>query len=175
MFYLKEKFLECDPIFKKSNYKIEGDHFLKDSICIFSVDEHKYVLDLNDEIKDDENLLFKIATFLFYQPTNKNGKTIIYFIGDINLYKDVELAYYEYIIKIASLDLIKEWYPNSLYDINEKIIKKFLEEQRIYGKQFCINDYDPELLYFVPRYFSDIEKTSNNVIEYFKNNNGLCE
>jgi len=23
--------------------------------------------------------------------------------------------------------------------------------------------------------FSDIEKTSNNIIEYFRNNNGICE
>lgn len=91
---------EVDPIFKSEEFEMFGNPQSFDAPILFEVDDYRYVLSKPDEMKCDEELAYKIATYLFHHPTKIGGRRITYFIGDINACKEISADFTNQVKKL---------------------------------------------------------------------------
>lgn len=149
---------KVEPVFKKDTFTIYKMRGIFNSPILIEVENYRYVLVEPEDIENNEELLFKIATYLYYHPDKINGVPVTYFIGDINKCKSYSADFENQIVKIVSYEMIEQWYPKSINEINSHIIKFLLTKQNYYGKVFNTEEFDMQLLLFIPTYLSEGEK-----------------
>ncbi len=147
-----------DPVFSNSRFEMCGDASIIGGPTLFTVENYRYVLISPYEVISDREMLFKISTYLYHNPTIKDGLPITYFIGDINKCKLASTGFENQIVKIVSYEMINQWFPKSINEINSHVIKTLLRKQKYYGKVFNTIDFDLKLLLFIPTYLSEGEK-----------------
>ncbi len=145
---------DTDPIFKESNYRIysKSDRHFFDTPLLYSVGEYRFVLVNPKDFGNDEDLCFKVATYLYHHKViQSKNKIYTYFFGDINKCKEIGEDFSNQICKYISYEMLEEWYPKNLTDINDKVVNFFLEQQEYYGQSFSVADYDMNYLLFIPK------------------------
>lgn len=155
-FYSSE--FSADPVFSNQQFEMYGDASSVDSPILYVVENYRYALISPYEVISDGEMLFKISTYLYHNPTIKDGLPITYFIGDINKCKLASTGFENQIVKIVSYEMINQWFPKSINEINSHVIKTLLRKQKYYGKVFNTIDFDLKLLLFIPTYLSEGEK-----------------
>ena len=156
-----------DMVFSNENYEMYGSPREFNAPILFCVEKYRYVITEPLKLKDNEKLLFKIGAYLYHNPNNIDGVPVTYFFGDISKCKDISDEFENQIIKIVSYEMVEEWYPKSLNDINDRIIKFLLNEQKFYGQLFIFDDkYDYNYLLFVPKYMG--QANIYNGIDFIK-------
>lgn len=141
-----------DLVFSSKQFNMFGTAGVYNSPLLFCVDKYRYVIINPFEIKSNQDLLFKIGAYLYHNPHNINGLPVTYFFGDISKCEDVSSGFDNQIVKIVSYEMVEEWYPKTLNEINNKIVSFFLNKQKFYGQVFVLNDeYDYNYLFFVSK------------------------
>lgn len=143
---------KTDPVFSNDKFEMYGSAVIFDCPLLFCVDNHRYVLITPSDINENERLAFKIATYLYHHETMSNGLPITYFFGDINKCKEIGESFTNQICKYISYEMIEEWYPKNISEINDYVINYFLSKQQYYGQEFQYFDYDLSYLLFIPKY-----------------------
>lgn len=139
-----------DPVFKTAEFKMFGNAGGWNAPILFTTGQYRYVIASPDDIHNNEELVYKIATYLFHHPVSVNGTPITYFLGEINKCKEISQGFSNQIVKTVSYEMIEEWFPKNLAEINEKIISYFLEKQTHYGQEFEWAGNDRNYLMFIP-------------------------
>lgn len=154
---IKNNAYKTDLIFFNSDFHIYGDVSKINSPILFSTKNYNYVIVDPDSIKDNKELIFKIGTYIYYNSAIMNDDNITYFFGDISKCTDVSFEFSHQIKKIVSYEMVEDWYPKTLSEINDKIINFFLKRQKIFGQIFIIDDNDSynNYLFFVPNYLDN--------------------
>ena len=140
-----------DPVFNNDNFFLYCDPSLFDGPEMYCVDKYKYVLCNPEKDKNNNELMFKIATYLYHHPTTLNNKKVIYFFGELNDCQNISEGFKNQVIKIITYEMLDEWYPKTLEEINSKIINYFIDNQSFYGKKFVLNDYNKNYLFFISK------------------------
>ena len=140
---------DVDPIFEQKEFKMFGNAETFHSPILFTVDKYRYVLSKPYEMKEDKELVRKIATYLFYHPSSISGHLVTYFFGDINLCKEISAGFTNQVIKLVSLEMIDEWFPKNITEINKRVVNYFLDQQTHYGQEFEWTNNDTNLLLFI--------------------------
>ena len=146
--YTSSAFVE-DPVFKKENFEMFGNPGAFDEPILFEVGNYRYVLTKPYTMREDADLLYKIAAYLFHHPTSSQGNPITYFFGDINACKEISSNFTNQIKKSVSTEMLDEWFPNSITEINRRIVNYFLSKQTYYGQEFEWTNNDSNLLLFI--------------------------
>ena len=79
---------KVDPVFKFKEFNMFGNAGSFDSPILFTADKYRYVLSNPYEMKENKELIYKIASYLFHHSTSINCQPVTYFFGDINLCKE---------------------------------------------------------------------------------------
>lgn len=141
---------EVDPIFKNNAYKLFGNPASLNSPDLFWTGNFSYVLLKPCDFRNNEDLCFKAATFLYYNKVNeKSDYWYTYFFGDINDCKEIGDDFENQICKYISYEMLEEWYPKNLTEINDRFINYCLTQQKYYGQNFCFKNYDMRYLLFL--------------------------
>ncbi len=99
---------------------------------------------------NDKRLCFKAATYLYYHKTsNDEGVPYIYFFGNISECIELRQSFSNYICKYISYEMLEEWEPKTLEEINSKLINFILEKQRFYGEEIELKNFDMRYLLFI--------------------------
>ena len=138
-----------DPVFKSRDVHIYGNAGAYNAPILFIVNKYRYVLSRPYDMKDDAELIYKIATYLFHHPTSINGTPITYFFGDINLCKEISEAFTNQIKKVVSIEMVDAWFPKNINDINRKVIHYFLAKQTHYGQEYEWTNNNNNLMLFI--------------------------
>lgn len=69
-------------------------------------------------------MLFKIATYLYHNSTIKDGVSITF----LNKCKLASSGFENHIFKIISYEMINQWFPKSINEINSYVIKTLLRK-----------------------------------------------
>ena len=147
----------ADPVFSNHQFEMYSDESTVGGPTLFVVENYRYILISPYEVISNKDMLFRIATYLYHNPTMKDGLPVTYFIGDINKCKSVSYGFASQIVKIVSYEMINQWFPKSVNEINSHVIKTLLRKQKYYGKVFNTIDFDLKLLLFIPTYLSEGE------------------
>ena len=121
----------ADPVFNNKDFEMFGNCGAYNTPILFEVGDYRYVLSKPYQMKEDASLLFKIAAYLFHHPTKSNAKPITYFFGDINLCKDIGKDFTNQIKKIVSLEMLDEWMPKNITEINNRIVNYFFGQTNL--------------------------------------------
>ena len=140
---------KVDPVFKFKEFNMFGNAGLFDSPILFTADKYRYVLSNPYEMKENKELIFKIASYLFHHATSINNQPVTYFFGDINLCKEISAEFTNQVIKLVSLEMIEEWFPKNITEINKRVVNYFLCKQTYYGQEFEWTNNDTNLLLFI--------------------------
>ena len=140
-----------DPVFDNKNFKLFGDPSSFDGPELYHVDKYSYALCNPEKDKNNKELMFKIATYLYHHPTSLNNKLVTYFFGELNDCQNISDGFTNQVVKIVTYEMLDEWYPKNLEEVNSKIINYFINKQSFYGKKFILNDYDRNFLFFIPK------------------------
>lgn len=141
---------KVDPIFNSAEFYLNGTPAVYNAPELFDVGPYRYVLINPEDFKFNKEFCFKIATYLYYHPTqDSNGLPYTYFFGDINDCKDIGDGFSNQICKYVSYEMIDEWYPKNLTEINDYVVNFFLAQQRYYGQEFFFKDYNINYLLFI--------------------------
>ena len=138
-----------DPVFKNSEFYMCGNAGAYNTPILFEVGKYRYVLSRPYDMKEDAELVYKIATYLFHHPTSINDTPVTYFFGDINLCKEISEDFTNQIKKVVGIEMINAWFPKNINDINRKVINYFLAKQTYYGQEFEWTNNDRNLLLFI--------------------------
>lgn len=139
-----------DPIFKNEKFDMFGNVGGWNTPILFTTDKYRYVIVSPDDICDNEELVFKIATYLSHHPARVNGTPVTYFFGEINKCDEISREFSNQITKAVSYEMIEEWFPKNISEINERVICYFLEKQTYYGQEFEWTGNDKNYLMFIP-------------------------
>jgi len=143
---------KADPIFNENNYLIYGNPAGRNTPEMFLVGNYRYILISPNDFRDNEDLCFKAATYLYHNRVKEERDEIYtYFIGDINACKEVGDYFENQICKYVSYVMLEEWYPKNLEQINDKVVNFFLAQQKYYGQWFSLSDYDANYLLFISK------------------------
>lgn len=166
-----------DPIFGEKQFEMYGNAAAFRSPILFLVREYRYVLIHPDDFRHNEDLCFKVATYLYHHKTEENGMVVTYFFGDINDCKEVGDDFSNQICKYVSYEMVDEWYPKNLNEINDYVINFFLDKQRYYGQDFLLNEYDMHYLFFIPKTLNDYEflQSKGFIIKQLKEKNLITQ
>lgn len=141
-----------DPIFKNKEYCLYGNPAGRNTPDLFWSGNYRYVLISPDDFKQNEDLCFKAGAYLYHHKVVEDKYEIYtYFFGDINKCKEIGDDFENQICKYVSYEMLEEWYPRNLTDINDKVVNFFLEQQEYYGQSFSVADYDMNYLLFIPK------------------------
>lgn len=146
----KSSAYQRDPIFKNEEFDMFGNADGWNAPILFTSGQYRYVLVSPDDIYGDEELVYKIATYLFHHPVSVKGTPITYFLGEINKCDEISQEFSRQITKTVSYEMIEEWFPKNISEINERIISYFLEKQTHYGQEFEWTENDRNYLMFIP-------------------------
>jgi nucleoside 2-deoxyribosyltransferase len=142
---------KVDPIFRNSDFKVFGNPTRHNSPTLIQLKDFKYVLVKPDDFEYNFDLCFKVATYLYhYKAREIRGEVYTYFFGDINDCKEIGDEFENQICKYVSYEMLDEWYPKSLTEINDYFVNFFLVQQKYYGQSFWFKDYDVRYLLFLP-------------------------
>ena len=147
--YTSSAYLQ-DPIFCNKDFEMFGNPGSWNAPILFETEKYRYVIASPDDIYDNKDLVFKIATYLFHHPVSMNGTPVTYFFGEINKCNEISQRFSRQITKSVSYEMIEEWFPKNISEINERIINYFLEKQTHYGQEFEWRGIDRNYLMFVP-------------------------
>lgn len=143
---------KTDPVFLNDKFEMYGSAVIPNCPLFFCIDNYRYILITPSDINANKALAFKIATYLYHHETMLNENPIIYFFGDINKCKEIGNSFTNQIRKYISYEMIEEWYPKNISEINNYVINYFLNKQQYYGQEFQYFDYDLSYLLFIPKY-----------------------
>ena len=88
-----------DPIFKNEKFDMFGNVGGWNTPILFTTDKYRYVIVSPDDICDNEELVFKIATYLSHHPARVNGTPVTYFFGEINKCDEISREFSNQITK----------------------------------------------------------------------------
>lgn len=150
---------KVDPIFNCREFKLYGSPAVYNAPELFEVGQFRYVLMKPEDFKKkNKESCFKIAAYLYHHSTEDlNGVPYTYFFGDINECKDIGKDFRNQICKYISYEMVEEWYPKNLAQINDYVVNFFLSQQRYYGQEFLLHNYDMHCLLFLPPSLSEFE------------------
>lgn len=167
------KFLRCsssdiiiDPAFNNDKFDLFEDPSLSNGPELYHVDKYRYVLSNPEKDRSNDDLMFKIATYLYHHPTSLNNKAVTYLFGNLNDCQNISEGFKNQVVKIVTYEMLEEWYPKTLEEVNSKIVNYFINKQSYYGKVFVLNDYDMNYLFFIPKTLNDVEQHQS--CEYLK-------
>lgn len=140
---------DVDPVFNLENFKMFGNAGSFGSPILFTVDRYRYVLSQPYEMKENKGLIYKIATYLFHHPTSINSQPVTYFFGDINLCKEISDGFINQVVKLVSIEMIEDWFPKNITEINKRVVNYFLCRQTHYGQEFEWTNNNNNLLLFI--------------------------
>lgn len=139
-----------DPIFKNKAYHLYGNPAVQNAPDLFWVDSYRYVLISPDDFKNNKELCFKVGAYLYHHKAIEDKfEVYTYFFGDINKCKEIGEEFENQICKYVSYEMLEEWYPKNLEEINDKFVNYFLAQQKYYGQTFRLGDYDMRYLLFL--------------------------
>lgn len=69
-----------DPAFKLEEFNMFGNAGLLDSPILFMAGKYRYVLSNPCEMKENKDLIYKIASYLFHHSTSINNQPVTYFL-----------------------------------------------------------------------------------------------
>lgn len=143
-----------DPLFRSKLFSVFGDLDKDSSDYLFHVREKKcdcrYVIIDYDTVIHDSWFIHKAATYVYYHPTEIDGKRVVYFIGDKTQGKELSDTFRNQITKLVSREEIESWYPNSLDEIKIRIVNYLCDQQHYYGQVFNSQELDLNMLFFCP-------------------------
>lgn len=163
-----------DPIFKNKAYHLYGNPAVRNAPVLFWVDSYRYVLISPDDFKQNEILCFKVGAYLYHHKAVEDKyENYTYFFGDINKCKEIGEEFENQICKYVSYEMLEEWYPKNLEEINDKFVNYFLAQQKYYGQTFRLGDYDMRyLLFLLPTLDIEGIRSSKSFILKQLSNNG---
>lgn len=162
--------VKTDPVFNDSKFTMFGDPASSESApVLFWVKNCRYLLvNPNDNKVNNHSFLFKAACFLFYHLKTINDKSVVYFIGDINLGDQIKNKFSNQIIKLVSYEEIENWYPKNIDEIICYFVRYLLKQQTHYGQRFSSELLNSNYLLFVDTQLTKEEQKES--FDYIKNN-----
>ena len=148
----KNPYGDCDLLFRSKLYQFfENDNSSSDYLFIVHDKKYKcqYVILDCENVYFDSLFLHKVAAYVYYHPNYSEGLDIVYVIGDANQGKAIAPALNKHgIIKYVSREMIEDWYPKSLKEIESRIVNFLCDKQNYYGCVFHASELDLSLLFF---------------------------
>lgn len=140
---------DSDPVFKINQFRMFGNAARSDAPILFVAGRYRYVI--TDVIKTlyDEELIYKIGVYLYHHETSSNDLPVTYFFGDISECKNISEGFSNQAIRLVSFEMIEEWFPKNINEINQKVIQYFLSKQTHYGQEFEWTGNDINKLLFI--------------------------
>lgn len=140
---------DCDPIFKEKQFQMFGHAGCYGSPILFVVDRYRYVIVDPINMLRDEELVYRIGVYLYHHEIKSNGLPVTYFFGDISKCKEISEEFTSQAIRLVSHEMIDEWFPKNINEINQRIIQYFLFKQTHYGQEFEWTGNDKNKLFFI--------------------------
>lgn len=140
---------QVDPVFKCKKFSMYGDIGVFNCPKLFIVNDYRYLLLDPNAIINQPDLVYKLGVYLFHHPHKSNKTPITYIIGDVTKGEITGEDFSNQVVRYVSQEMIIEWFPKSIYEINEKIIQYFLSHQEYYGQTFEWTAYDRNKLLFI--------------------------
>lgn len=138
-----------DPLFLSEQFEMYGDAGNYGTPILFTTGKYRYAIADPLRMLEDDELMFKMSTYLFHHPTSANGMRITYFFGDISKCKEISQDFTNQVVRIVSLEMLDEWYPKNISEINKRIVQYFLSQQTHYGQEFEWTGNDNNKLLFI--------------------------
>ena len=156
---------DCDPIFKEKQFQMFGHAGCYGSPILFVVDRYRYVIADPINMLRDEELVYRIGVYLYHHEIKSNGLPVTYFFGDISKCKEISEEFTSQAIRLVSHEMIDEWFPKNINEINQKIIQYFLSKQTHYGQEFEWTGNDKNKLFFIsPKLDAGAQRQEYNFI-----------
>lgn len=140
---------DCDPIFKEKQFEMFGHAGCYGSPILFVVNRYRYVIVDPINMLRNEELVYRIGVYLYHHETKSNELPVTYFFGDISKCKEISEEFTSQAIRLVSQEMIDEWFPKNINEINQKIIQYFLAKQTHYGQEFEWTGNDKNKLFFI--------------------------
>ena len=140
---------DCDPIFKEKQFEMFGHAGCYGSPILFVVKRYRYVIVDPINMLRNEELVYRIGVYLYHHETKSNELPVTYFFGDISKCKEISEEFTSQVIRLVSQEMIDEWFPKNINEINQKIIQYFLAKQTHYGQEFEWTGNDKNKLFFI--------------------------
>lgn len=140
---------DCDPIFKEKQFEMFGHAGCYGSPILFVVKRYRYVIVDPINMLRNEELVYRIGVYLYHHETKSNELPVTYFFGDISKCKEISEEFTSQAIRLVSQEMIDEWFPKNINEINQKIIQYFLAKQTHYGQEFEWTGNDKNKLFFI--------------------------
>ena len=113
-----------DPVFNNKEFSLFGDPGLFDGPELYHVDKYSYALSNPEKDKNNKELMFKIATYLYHHPTSLNNKLVTYFFGELNDCQNISEGFTNQVVKIVTYEMLDEWYPKTLEEVKNVYTKE---------------------------------------------------
>lgn len=140
---------DSDPIFKEKQFEMFGHAGCYGSPILFVVNRYRYVIVDPINMLRNEELVYRIGVYLYHHETKSNELPVTYFFGDISKCKEISEEFTSQAIRLVSQEMIDEWFPKNINEINQKIIQYFLAKQTHYGQEFEWTGNDKNKLFFI--------------------------
>lgn len=139
----------CDPIFDNKEFQMFGNAACYGAPVLFVTDRYRYVITDPLRMLQNDELKYKISVYLYHHESNSNGLPVTYFFGDISKCKEISEEFSSQAIRLVSQEMIDEWFPKNINEINHRIIQYFLSKQTHYGQEFEWTGNDKNRLFFI--------------------------
>lgn len=138
-----------DPLFENKEFQMFGNAACYGSPVLFVTDRYRYVITDPIRMLRDGELKYKISVYLYHHESKSNGLPVTYFFGDISKCKEISEEFTSQAIRLVSQEMIEEWFPKNITEINQRIIQYFLSKQTHYGQEFEWTGNDKNKLFFI--------------------------
>lgn len=156
--------IKHDPVFKNKKFKLYDVGSIADDAkkhCeLYFVEDYFYALFKPSDVDKDEDMLFRIACYLFHHPNFHNDSYIVYIIGDKNVLDNFTYNFSNHTVKLISYEEINNWFPKNIEDIFRLVIRYILRFQKYYGQNFSDHVLQNIYLFCIDRNLSDTEQTT---------------
>ncbi|MBQ4585177.1 MAG: hypothetical protein IJA82_03110 [Clostridia bacterium] len=139
----------CDPIFDNKEFQMFGNAACDGAPVLFVTDRYRYVITDPLRMLQNDELKYKISVYLYHHESNSNGLPVTYFFGDISKCKEISEEFSSQAIRLVNQEMIDEWFPKNINEINHRIIQYFLSKQTHYGQEFEWTGNDKNRLFFI--------------------------
>ena len=154
-----------DPLFENKEFRMFGNAACYGSPLLFVTDRYQYVITDPIRMLKNVELKYKISVYLYHHESKSNGLPVTYFFGDISKCKEISEEFTNQAIRLVSQEMIDEWFPKNINEINQKIIQYFLSKQTHYGQEFEWTGNDKNRLFFIsPKLDSGAQHQEYNFI-----------
>ncbi len=154
---------EVDPVFKQSSFELYGNagEINKPDLFEVTFNQHTYRYCLINPFSfiKDTDFISKVKKYLLVNEITNNPENNIhtYFIGDMKLAIEVAEEFRNQKTLILTKEIVEQWYPNSLDELIQIIVKVIIKKQKYVGEPFLLSSLDDEVLFTQPN-LSDVEK-----------------